>query len=94
MAAKPKKVVWREGWLASSPSLWCPKCGETAVRPAMFGLPKYHVWEAQERGEIDIHIGGCIVNGACTHYCKSCRTYLVRDGHGKLSVGKRSQLRG
>lgn len=63
--------VTRKQAKASFPA--CPRCGTTdTVRPLMFGFPSDEMFEASERGEIDLG-GCCLPEEPLPHWrCRSC----------------------
>lgn len=49
----------------------CPECGSTEVIPIAYGMPDHTVFEASERGEVEI--GGCVIFlDNPTHLCRGC----------------------
>jgi hypothetical protein len=76
---------WPEEWRAGNPSRVCPKCGASAVRPAMFGMPTMDVIGAVESGEISIVIGGCVLSFAPVSCgCLACSAMFVEASGGAL----------
>lgn len=76
---------WPEAWRAGNPGRVCPKCGASAVRPALFGMPTVDVFDAVESGEISIVIGGCVLSFAPVSCgCLACNAMLVETSAGAL----------
>ena len=68
-----KSSTWPKSWLAETPGKRCPRCGERAGRPILWGMPTFEVFAACEDGTIDVAIGGCIVDGDDPKYqCGNC----------------------
>jgi hypothetical protein len=60
----------------------CPACGELHALPLVYGLPDESMFEASERGEVEL--GGCIVgDGDPDMRCVACghawRTHPMRQ---------------
>jgi hypothetical protein len=74
---------WPADWRVDAPGVACPTCGEQAGRPILWGMPGFDVIAAQEAGEIDIEIGGCVVfEDDPTHRCTSCGAGFRRGAPG------------
>lgn len=68
-----KSEPWPRSWLPASPGARCPSCDTTTGRPIVMGMPSYDLFEAVERGVIDVVLGGCIVGeDDATHRCGRC----------------------
>lgn len=50
----------------------CPRCGDTAGVPIVYGLPSRELSERAARGEVEL--GGCVIMpGAPQLRCRVCR---------------------
>lgn len=54
----------------------CPRCGaEITPIPIVYGLPTHELFEAAERGEVQL--GGCMVGDESPEFqCKACQAAL------------------
>lgn len=76
-------TAWPKTWLAAAPGRVCPACGRCSGRPILWGMPSDLVFEALERDEIDISIGGCcIADDDPTHECVACEARFGRSTQG------------
>lgn len=53
------------------PKRACPKCGSTDVVPILYGYPGPEMFEAAERGEIELG-GCCVTDDDPQRLCKAC----------------------
>lgn len=64
---------WPLEWRTSTPGAMCPSCHTPTGRPILYGLPSPGVFAAQEGGDIDIVLAGCIIWGDDPAYhCRGC----------------------
>lgn len=55
----------------------CPECGSTEVIPIVYGMPDQALFEASERGEVEL--GGCVIlEDDFTHACRACGHHFRR----------------
>lgn len=66
---------WPRTWRTATFGRACPACGERSGRPILRGMPSNDVFQALERGEISIVVGGCCVaEDDPSHECTRCGT--------------------
>lgn len=64
---------WPKSWLTASPGRACSSCGAKAGRPILRGLPTPEVFEALDKGVIDVALSGCCISdGDATYSCSAC----------------------
>ena len=62
----------------------CPTCSETDLVPIVYGYPAPELFEAAERGEVEL--GGCVIYGDDPKWsCRKCGTRVLRDGTAAVS---------
>lgn len=75
------------------PRWTCPKCGQHTVVRVLFGMPAPVMFEAAERG--DIELGGCCIDGDYTGrevVCTECGWQGNHSRNGaKVTAARRRQ---